>query len=99
VSELLTNERRIHTNNSLFKVLNRTAGAAMIELLELQEKATKLVHWPTGITYSCDHHAEALKKIASSMRIHIAIDNYIAGEMLCANCLNENSIAKGDSDE
>jgi hypothetical protein len=74
-------------------------GQAMNELLELQETATKLVHWPTGITYSCDQHAEALKKIASSMRIHIAIDNYIAGEMLCANCLNENSIAKGDSDE
>lgn len=33
------------------------------------------------------------------MGIHIAIDNYIEGEMLCANCLNETSIAKGDSDE
>ena len=33
------------------------------------------------------------------MGIHIAIDNYIEGKMLCANCLNENSIAKGDSDE
>lgn len=65
----------------------------------LQVKATKLVHWPTGITYACAHHAASLKKIASSMGIHIAIDNYIEGEMLCANCLNETSIAKGDSDE
>ncbi|MCG6891045.1 MAG: hypothetical protein LJE92_15785 [Gammaproteobacteria bacterium] len=93
------NERPKHTNKSRFKHLNHTEWAAMNELLELQEKATKLVHWPTGITYSCDHHAEALKKIASSMRIHIAIENYIAGEMLCANCLNESSIAKGDADE
>ena len=71
----------------------------MNKSLELQVKATKLVHWPTGKTYACAHHAEALKKIAASMKIHIAIDDYIEGEMLCANCLNENSIAKGDSDE
>jgi hypothetical protein len=71
----------------------------MNELLDRQEKATKLVHWPTGPTYACSHHAESLKKIASAMGIHIAIDKYIEGEMLCANCLNENSIAKGDSDE
>ena len=66
---------------------------------ELQVKATKLVHWPTGMTYACAYHAGSLEKIASSMRIHIAIDEYIEGKMLCANCLNENSIAKGDSDE
>jgi len=71
----------------------------MNELLELQDKATKLVHWPTGLTYACDHHAMALKKIASSMRMHITIDDYIEGKMLCTNCLNENSIAKGDADE
>jgi len=71
----------------------------MIELLERQEKATRLVHWPTGTTYTCAHHAGSLKKIASSMGIHIAIDNYPDGEMLCANCLNENSIARGDADE
>jgi len=71
----------------------------MNEILVPQEKATKLVHWPTGITYACAHHAESLRKIASSMGIHIAIENYIEGDMLCANCLNENSIAQGDSDE
>jgi hypothetical protein len=70
----------------------------MNELLILQEKATKAVHWPTGMTYACHHHAEGLKKIASAMRIHIAIDDYVEDERLCANCLNENSIAKGDSD-
>lgn len=70
----------------------------MGEFLVLQEKATKLVHWPTGMTYACTHHAESLRKIASSMGIHIAIDNYIEGDMLCANCLNETSIAKGDAD-
>jgi len=68
-------------------------------LLELPVKATKLVHWPTGLTYACDHHAEALQKIASSMRMHIAIDDHIDDERSCTNCLNENSIAKGDSDE
>ena len=71
----------------------------MNELLELQEKATKAVHWPTGLTYACDHHAKALKKIASSMRMHITIDDYIEGERPCINCLNENSIATGDADE
>jgi len=71
----------------------------MNELLELQEKATRLVHWPTGTTYACAYHAEALKKIASSMRIHIAVDNHFDSERLCTNCLNENSIARGDSDE
>jgi len=71
----------------------------MNELLELQEKATKLVHWPTGRTYACDHHAQALKKIASSMRMHITIDDYIEGKRICINCLNEHSIAKGDADE
>ena len=71
----------------------------MNELLERHEKATKLVHWPTGLTYACDHHARALKKIASSMRMHITIDDYIEGKRLCNNCLNENSIAKGDADE
>ena len=70
----------------------------MGEFLVFQEKATKLVHWPTGMTYACTHHAESLRKIASSMGIHIAIDNYIEGEFLCANCLNETSIAKGDAD-
>jgi hypothetical protein len=71
----------------------------MNKSLDLQAKATKLVHWPTGMTYACAHHAASLKKIASSMGIHIAIDDYIEGKMLCANCLNESSIAKGDSDE
>jgi len=70
----------------------------MNDLLELPANATKLVHWPTGTTYACAHHAQALKKIALSMGIHIAIENHTEGEMLCANCLNENSIAKGDSD-
>jgi hypothetical protein len=71
----------------------------MNKQLEPQEKATKLVHWPTGTTYACDHHAASLRKIASSMGIHIAIDDYIEGQMLCANCVNETSIAKGDADE
>ena len=70
----------------------------MNELLELQVKATKLVHWPTGPTYACDHHAEALQRIASSMRIHVAVDDYILDDMQCTNCLNENSIARGDAD-
>lgn len=70
----------------------------MNAILELQVKATKLVHWPTGLTYACDYHAEALQKIASSMRIHISIDDYIDDERHCTNCLNENSIAKSDSD-
>ena len=70
----------------------------MSEFLMPQEKATKVVHWPTGMTYACAHHAESLRKIASSMGIHIAIDDYIEGEFLCVNCLNETSIARGDSD-
>jgi len=70
----------------------------MNDLLGLQIKATKLVHWPTGQTYACDHHAEALQKIASSMRIHVAVDDYILNDKQCSNCLNENSIAKGDAD-
>jgi len=70
----------------------------MNDLLALQEKATKRVHWPTGLTYACEHHATTLKKIAFSMRIHIPIDDCIEGERLCNNCLNENSIARGDAE-
>jgi hypothetical protein len=70
----------------------------MTELSELQVKATKLVHWPSGATYACDHHAEALQKIGSSMRIHIAVEDYILDDKQCANCCNEDSIARGDSD-
>jgi hypothetical protein len=70
----------------------------MKDLLELQEKATKRVHWPTGLTYACEQHATALSKIALSMRIHIPIDDYIEGERLCNNCLNENSMARGAVD-
>ena len=70
----------------------------MNDLLEHQVQATKLVHWPTGLTYACDHHAEALKRIASSMRIHVTIDDIVEHGKICTNCLNENSIAKGDSD-
>ena len=70
----------------------------MSEFLVPQERATQLVYWPTGKTYACTHHAESLRKIASSMGIHIAIDNYIEGDVLCVNCLNETSIARGDSD-
>jgi len=73
-------------------------NSAMNKLLELQAKATKLVYWPTGLTYACDHHAAALKKIAYSMKIHLAVEDYFDGERLCNNCLNENSIAKGDAD-
>ena len=87
------------TDHSSFKGRNRTEGLAMSEVLELQEKATRLVHWPTGTTYACAYHAESLRKIASSMGIHIAIDSYTEGKMLCVNCLNENSIAKGDADD
>ena len=70
----------------------------MNDLLELQVKATKLVHWPSGPTYACDHHAEALQKIGSAMRIHIAVEEYVGDSKECTNCLNENSIAKGDAD-
>jgi len=70
----------------------------MNELLERQAKATKLVHWPTGLTNACDHHAEALQKIASSMRIHVTIDDYLDNRRQCTNCLNENSIARGDAE-
>ena len=71
----------------------------MNDLLELQFPATKLVHWPTGSTYACDYHAAALQKIASSMRVHIAVEDYILDDKQCANCSNENSITKGDLDE
>ena len=71
----------------------------MNEILKMQGMATRLVHWPTGLTYACAHHAESLQKIASSMGIHIAIENYDAGKMPCTNCANENSIARGDADE
>ncbi len=70
----------------------------MNELSELQVKATKLVHWPSGPTYTCDHHAEVLQKIGSSLRLHIAVEDYILDNKQCANCSNENSIAMGDSD-
>jgi hypothetical protein len=68
-------------------------------IVEVQFKATKLVHWPTGLTYACDHHSQALQKIASAMRIHIAAEDYFGDDRHCTNCLNENSIAKGDSGE
>jgi hypothetical protein len=71
----------------------------MTELSELQVKATKLVHWPSGPTYACDHHAEALQKIGSAMRIHIVVEDYILDDKQCANCSNENTIAMGDADE
>ena len=70
----------------------------MNELLELQTMATKVVHWPTGLTFACDYHAGALQKIASSMRIHVSIDDCPDNQKQCANCLNENSIAKGDAE-
>ena len=72
---------------------------AMTELSELQVKATKLVHWPSGPTYACDYHAKALQKIGSSMRLHIAVEDYILDDKQCTNCLNENTIAKGDLDK
>jgi len=71
----------------------------MNDLSVLQVKATKLVHWPSGPTYTCDHHAEALQKIGSAMRIHIAVEDYILDDKQCANCFNENSIAMGDAEE
>ncbi len=70
----------------------------MSELLELSTSATKAVHWPTGLTYACDYHAGALRKIASSMGIHVSIDDCPASQRQCTNCVNENSIAKGDAD-
>ncbi len=71
----------------------------MSDLLKLQFPATKLVHWPSGPTYACDHHAEALQKIGSAIRIHIAVEDYILDDKQCANCSNEYSIARGDLDE
>ena len=71
----------------------------MNDLLEKGFRATKLVHWPSGPTYACDYHAEALLKIASAMKLHIAVENYILDDKICTNCLNESSIAKEDLDE
>ena len=70
----------------------------MNDLPEPQAKATKLVHWPSGLTYACDHHARALQKIGSAMRIHILVEEYAANNRECLNCYNENSIARGDAD-
>ena len=67
----------------------------MNDLLESQFRATKLVHWPTGPTYACDYHAKALQKIASSMKLRVAVEDYILDDKQYTNCLNENSIAKG----
>ena len=71
----------------------------MNNILEMQFKATKLVHWPTGLTYACDHHANALLNIASAMRLQIAVNDYVDDDRHCTNCLNENSTAKGDADD
>jgi hypothetical protein len=70
----------------------------MNDLLELQFQATKQVHWPTGLTHACDYHAKVLQKIASSMRIHIVVEDYILDDKQCSNCLNEDSITKGDAE-
>ena len=70
----------------------------MNKLLEPQAMATKMVHWPTGLTFACDHHAGALQKIASSMGIHVSINDCLDTRRQCTNCLNENSIARGDAD-
>ncbi len=67
-------------------------------VLEPHVMATKLVHWPSGPTYACDHHAKALQKIGSAMRIHIAVEEYTRDNRECTNCYNENSIARGDAD-
>jgi len=50
-------------------------------------------------SYACGYHAEALQKLASAMKLHIAVENYILDDKPCTNCLNERSIAKGDLDE
>jgi hypothetical protein len=96
---LLTSKSHQRPGKSTATGPQRGKGLVMNEVLEMQEKATKLVHWPTGLTYACDHHAESLQKIASSMGIHIAIESYHEGKMRCTNCDNENSIARGDADE
>jgi hypothetical protein len=70
----------------------------MNDLLEQPAMATRAVHWPTGLTYTCDHHAAALRKIAAAMKIHLLIDDCQPGLRQCTNCLNENSIARGDFD-
>jgi hypothetical protein len=70
----------------------------MNELLERQAVATKVVHWPTGLAYACDHHAGALQKIASAMGIHLFMDEHLESQRQCTNCLNETSIARGDAD-
>ncbi len=71
----------------------------MNDLLELQVMATKLVRWPSGPTYTCDHHAEALQMIGSAMGIHIAVEEYTGNNRKCIDCFNENSIARGDADK
>ena len=70
----------------------------MNELLERQNMATKVVHWPTGLTFACDFHAGALRKIASSMGIHVSINDCLDNQRLCTNCLNENSLARGGAE-
>ena len=70
----------------------------MTEPFEPQIRATKLVHWPTGPTYTCDHHASALRKIASTMGIHLSVQDYSGGDRECTNCRNETSIARGDAE-
>ena len=70
----------------------------MNTILEMPARATKAVDWPTGVTYACDYHAEALQKIAASMGIHVATENCYDLDRQCTNCLNENSIVMGDAD-
>ena len=70
----------------------------MNDVLELHVMATKLVHWPSGPTYACDHHAKALQRIGSAMKIHIAVEEHASGNRKCTNCYNEYTIAKGDAD-
>ena len=71
----------------------------MNETVESESLATRVVHWPTGLTYTCDYHAGALRKIAAAMKIHVSIESWRGAETPCTNCLNENSIARGDHDD
>ena len=70
----------------------------MNETVEIDSVATRVVHWPTGLTYTCDYHADALRKIAQAMKIHVSIEPWHGNDRYCTNCRNENSIARGDHD-
>lgn len=59
----------------------------------MEHEATHLVHCPSGSTYACEPHKNAIINVFKALGCQVAVEVVGRGHQ-CSNCMNEAKLAR-----